>query len=94
MIIYLSQFEQSILFRQNPKTRKDGGWQSLLVKLQKQTNLRTGIIYLTPKDIERIHRYAFKYGNGGWEDRLTSIFGRTLGPRLLGNLLVMASKAA
>lgn len=59
-----------------------GGWQSLLEGLQRKINKSTGEIVLTATDIERIQRYAFDYGNGGWEGRLISVFGRHLGPKL------------
>lgn len=88
MILYLSQHELAALFRQAPSTRGDGGWQSLLVKLQKQTSKKTGRIYLIPRDIERIARYAFKYGHGGWENCLMGIFSRTLGLKLTGQVPV------
>ncbi|PKK88221.1 MAG: aspartyl-tRNA synthetase [Candidatus Wallbacteria bacterium HGW-Wallbacteria-1] len=84
MVLQLSQFEKAELFKQNPATMSDGGWQSLLIKLQTQTNRHTGRIYLTLKDLERIRRYAFDYGNGGWENRLTAIFARSLGQNLSG----------
>ena len=54
----------------------------LLVKLQRQTDRTSGRIVLHDDDLERIPRYAFTYGNGGWEDRLTTIFSRHLGARL------------
>lgn len=62
-----------------------GGYQSLLEELQGGVQ-PDGTITLNDEQLERIPRYAFEYGNGGWEDRLTGIFGRTLGPRLDGNL--------
>lgn len=75
----LSKSEEEILFLQNPNTKEDGGWQRLLVKLQEQFNNKTKEIILYPEDIERIQKYAFKYGNGGWENRLKGIFERNLG---------------
>jgi hypothetical protein len=32
--------------------------------------LVTGLLTPTRRDLERIPRYAFDYGNGGWENRL------------------------
>lgn len=58
----------------------------LLVTLQRLLDEQTGRISIPPHILERIARYAFKYGNGGWEDRLLSVFSRTLGRRLDGNL--------
>ncbi len=81
MLVELSQQERILLFRQNPLTRGKGGFQALLVKLQSQTD-RSGRLFLTNQLIERIRRYAFCYGNGGWENRLVSIFGRVMGSNL------------
>lgn len=78
----LNNSEIEILFRQNPSTKDHGGWQSFLVKLQNQFNRDRKEIYLDSKDISRIQKYAFKYGNGGWESRLREIFGRVLGNNL------------
>lgn len=50
-----------------------GGWQSLLRKLQKQINGNT--LTLTEDDSRRILRYILSYGSGGWQDRLAAIAG-------------------
>ena len=80
--VTLSPTEIRELLKQNPATEKDGGWQSLIVGLQKRTNKTTGHLTLSKTDLEAIPRYAFKYGNGGWEGRLLCIFSRHLGPKL------------
>lgn len=77
--IILNPAELEILFRQDPATKDDGGWQRLLVTLQELTDEASGEITIPPRVMERIQRYAFEYGNGGWETRLLEIFGRTLG---------------
>ena len=82
MIVTLNSAEIAILFRQDPATKDDGGFQSFLISLQERINQKTGVINLTESDLEKIPRYAFDYGNGGWENRLTGIFGRVLGNRL------------
>lgn len=82
MVVTLSAAEIAILFRQDASTKEDGGFQSLLVSLQEKINRTTGVIDLSESDLERIPRYAFDYGNGGWENRLVGIFGRVLGNRL------------
>lgn len=82
MYVTLTPSEITILFRQDPKTEKDGGYQKLLVSLEKRINRSTGEIDLTPDDLEKIPRYAFDYKIGGWEDRLVGIFSRVLGPKL------------
>lgn len=86
MTIILTPDEVEILFRQDSDTKHEGGWQNLLVALQQLTNEQTLEITIPPIILERIGRYAFQYGNGGWEGRLRSIFGRTLGPQLDGNI--------
>lgn len=83
MLIELSQSEKSVLFKQDPTTKDRGGFQALLVKIQSHTDI-TGRLFLTAALINRIRRYAFCYGNGGWEKRLMSIFSRTLGQDLSG----------
>jgi hypothetical protein len=74
--------EISVLDRQDPTTENDGGWQQLLVQLQTKVERATGDIVLDADDLERIPRYAFDYGNGGWESRLSAIFSRSLGQSL------------
>ena len=78
----LNTMEQEFLFRQDAAARSDGGWQSLLVKLQDQFDPTSMQITVDDRDLERIPRYAFDYGNGGWEGRLSGIFSRHLGPQL------------
>lgn len=81
MKVKLNAKEKASLFEQPPSTKGRGGYQSLLVGLQERVDAQDAID-LTPADLERIQRYAFNYGNGGWEDRLTTIFSRTLGSGL------------
>lgn len=85
MTFFLSQQELAILFRQDPKTKANGGFQHLLVSMQHRVTRNSGRIALFDRDIERIRRYAFAYGNGGWEWRLKAIFARVLGPDLGGD---------
>lgn len=80
--LILNATEKRLLFRQDPNTKEDGGFQKLLVKLQSQYDSDSGTLKVYSKDLERIGRYAFKYGNGGWENRLVRIFGRHYGPNL------------
>ena len=82
MQVVLNKAEVARLFQQDPSTKRDGGWQSLIVGLQAKLDRSTGSIDLDAKDLERIPRYAFDYNTGGWEDTLIAIFSRTLGPRL------------
>ena len=70
----LAAAELAKLFHQAPETKNDGGFQSLLVRLQSQ--VRGNVITLEECDIERICRYS-SYCPGGWEDTyLRGIFGR------------------
>jgi hypothetical protein len=82
MDVTLTRVEMEVLFRQDPRTRRDGGFQSFLVRLQRRTDQNTGALTLTDVDLEKIPRYAFDYGNGGWENRLKDIFERSLGSEL------------
>jgi hypothetical protein len=80
--VTLNSTEIEILYRQHPITEHDGGFQKLLVDLQSAVDRNTGALALSDEHEEKISRYAFDYKNGGWEDRLKSIFERTLGPEL------------
>lgn len=79
--VQLNLAEIAVLGRQHPSTKANGGWQRLLVTLQEKLG-PSGVLSLTLSDVERINRYAFSYGNGGWEGRLRRVFERTLGPEL------------
>ena len=78
----LNEEEINLLFKQDPETKGEGGFQSLMVKLQNQFNPEIKEIELDVEDLERIPRYAFDYGNGGWENRLVGIFSRHMGSLL------------
>lgn len=82
MDVSLTQPEIAEIDKQDPRTKKDGGFQGLMVRLQTRIDRGTGTIRLTASDLRRIPMYAFKYNNGGWEDRLKNAFGRTLGQDL------------
>ena len=82
MEISLTNAEIAELDRQNPATATDGGFQSLMVSLQRRVNRATNNLLLTNDDLRRIPKYAFDFGNRGWENRLIAAFGRVLGPKL------------
>jgi hypothetical protein len=82
MDVNLAAAEIAELDKQDPAKASDGGYQGLMVSLARRIDRSTGDLHLTADDLRRIPMYAFDYGNGGWEDRLTAAFGRTLGPRL------------
>lgn len=89
--VTLNPAELGVLDRQHPSTKNNGGWQSLMVGLQQKVNRSNNRLNLSRTDIERLSRYAFDYGNGGWENRLRAIFERTLGPNLGHHLLTKAA---
>jgi len=78
----LNPAERDLLIIQPLDSGGNGGWQNLLVKLQTQLNINTLQIDVDDADLEKIPRYAFDYGNGGWEGRLKGIFERHLGTGL------------
>ena len=81
-IVRLTEEELAELDLQDPGTKRDGGFQGLLVDLQKRVNRKTGELSLSDDDLERVQRYAYKYKQGGWQDRLERIFSRELGSSL------------
>lgn len=82
MDVDLNENEIPLLLEQSPDAQGDGGYQNLLIRLQNKLNRSTGQITLDDTDLEQIPRYAFDYRNGGWQNRLTAIFSRSLGPSL------------
>ena len=82
MKVTLNPIEISVLMRQDAATKYGGGYQRLLVSFQEKLNHETGELELSEAHLDRISRYAFKYGNGGREDRLAAIFKRSLGVNL------------
>jgi len=82
MDVILNAQEIAELAKQDPDTKNDGGFQSLMVSLHRRVDQTAGKLTLTADDLRRIPIYAFDYKNGGWEDRLIRAFGRSLGPRL------------
>lgn len=77
--IVLDAQESSVL--QQPVVGQ-GGFQSLMRRLQSQFRAGTSELKITPDDIEQIQKYAFDYEQGGWEDDLLKIFARHLGATL------------
>jgi len=82
MLVTLNATEIARLDQQDPASENDGGWQKLIVSLQKKVDRATGGLDLTSADLDKIPRYAFDYYKGGWENTLIAIFSRTLGPKL------------
>ncbi len=77
--LQLNPAEYEIVSRQDAATKDDGGYQRLMVTLQEITDETTLVMVLPRHLIPRLQRYAFTYGQGGWEDRITGIFSRHLG---------------
>ena len=53
--------------------RGQGGWQSLVRRLQRQVQGNT--IEMSEEDQRRILHYLLSYGTGGWQDRLAGLAG-------------------
>ncbi len=64
MKIQLSSAELSRIRR---PVRGQGGFQSPLLKLQKQ--LEGDLLEVSEADLERLVRYSFEYGQGGFQER-------------------------
>ena len=60
----------------------DGGFQTLMRRLQVDLNQETGEITVAEEDVERLRRYCTQYGQGGWQDRFVRAFRRVLGQDL------------
>ena len=82
MEVILNAAEIAEIDKQDPSTASDGGFQNLMVGLQRGINRATGELRLTADQLRRIPMYTFNYKNGGWENRLKAAFSRTLGANL------------
>lgn len=74
----LTKDEMDELFRQDPTTANDGGFQNFIVGLQKQARRGSLEIKLDEDDIDRIRKYAADSKHGGFQQRILKIFGRLL----------------
>lgn len=74
MRLKLDNNQKKALYQVDPNSRRNGGFQSLLVSLQEKYNPHASIIDLNAQEIERIKRYSKKYRNGGWQNTLKAIF--------------------
>ena len=79
MNIILTKDESAVLMQ---PVEGQGGWQSLLRRLQAAYDPATGVISVADADLDRLRSYCTDYGDGGWQKRVRQVFGRTLGPGL------------
>jgi len=75
-VIKLNLTEFRELMRPDAGTKGQGGFQSFFLSLQYRVNKATRTLELTEADVERIHRALENPSAGGWQGRLTKIFGR------------------
>jgi len=80
--VVLQAGEIAELDKTDPSTEFDGAFQTLIVRMQRKIDRKTGEIALNDNDLEKIQRYAFDSRNGDWKNTLMSAFGRTLGQKL------------
>ncbi len=73
MQIQLSPATAKTLLAVDPKTARDGGFQSLTVQLAAQTERATGVLNISDDDRQKIERYAKDYGSGGWQNLFDEI---------------------
>jgi hypothetical protein len=76
MKIQLSDNDLEQLMR---PVRGQGGWQSLVRRLQRQ--VQGNVIELSREDQERILHYLLSYGTGGWQERISSVVPRSRAKR-------------
>ena len=74
--VILNEAERATL---NEPSTGQGGFQGLLARFRRELQ-PTGELELSDGDVNTIRRYRHEYGEGGWQDLLDRIFGRTLGP--------------
>lgn len=67
VVVQLSEAEFDTLMK---PVRGRGGFQNLINDLHDRTNQKTRRVKLSTEDLIRVHRYATKTGQGGFQDRL------------------------
>ncbi|MDI3541026.1 MAG: hypothetical protein PWP66_564 [Thermosediminibacterales bacterium] len=58
------------------EVKGQGGFQDLIRKLQRQYSSKNQTLVLDYSDIEKMIRYSKHYGQGGFQDRLSTIMVR------------------
>lgn len=71
--IQLSQKAIKKLLTQDPRTESKGGFQKLIIGMQRQLDSATGVLQVTDSQVEKIERYRKQYGRGGWQDILAEV---------------------
>jgi len=51
----------------------EGGWQTLLRRLLARLNSLTGDMSVRTQELDDIERYAYAYGEGGYQERFRAI---------------------
>ena len=59
MLIHLNLDEIDELFKQDPTTEHDGGYQNLLIKLQRKINRSSGELILSASDLKKNSTLCF-----------------------------------
>ena len=59
--------EEAERFR--PPIRGQGGFQSLLRRVRRNIDPTTNVLDISEADLERLVRYSFEYGTGGFQGR-------------------------
>ncbi len=73
-IVTLSEKEYDLLMKEPKETKGKGGFQSFLVGLQYRINHDTRELELTDNDVDKIIKYGTRPKEGGWQQRLRTIF--------------------
>jgi len=71
--IKLSEKAVRKLLAQDPRTEGKGGFQKLIIGMQRQLDSQTGLLRVSNSQVEKIERYRKAYGRGGWQDILEEV---------------------
>lgn len=71
IVAVLTDDEWTVLDR--PVNGRAGGHQYLLRRILQRANRELRRVTLLPQDLEKVERYAAKYGDGGYQDRFWAV---------------------
>jgi hypothetical protein len=71
--IQLSQKAIKRILAQDPRTENKGGFQKLVISMQRQLDRQSGVLRVSDSQVEKIERYRRAYGRGGWQDILDEV---------------------